>query len=132
MGGKLREKVALYKSESPAIHLLERGIACNWLICLALWMSARTTSDSAKCILIFWCLLGFIGFGFEHCVANMTLLSANLLINGFSVQGLLGMFHNLISVTLGNTVAGAVCMGGGYWLASGLHQEEIAVEVFRA
>ena len=122
VGAELLEKVAHYKSESAALPLFARAVACNWLICLALWMSARTTSDTAKCILIFWCLLGFIGLGLEHCVANMTLLSANLFLNGFSAQGLLGMAHNLVWVTLGNTFAGAFCMGVGYWVAAGLHK----------
>ena len=122
LGGELLEKVAQHKSQSAALHLFARGVACNWLICLALWMSARTTSDSTKCILIFWCLLGFIGLGLEHCVANMTLLSANLFLNGMSASGWLGMAHNLLWVTLGNTFAGAVCMGVGYWVAAGLHR----------
>ena len=120
VGGGLLGEVAAYKSNSPALHLFARGIACNWLICLALWMSARTTSDSAKCILIFWCLLGFIGLGLEHCVANMTLLSANLMLNGFTTAGAWGALHNLFWVTLGNTFAGAVLVGGGYWSASGM------------
>ena len=122
MGGELLAKVAEYKAESSATHLFARGVACNWLICLALWMSARTTNDAAKCILIFWCLLGFVGLGLEHCVANMTLLSANLLLEGVTLQGLRGMGHNLFWVTLGNTFAGAVCMAGGYWVSAGLHR----------
>src|SRR5437899_4888275 len=43
-------------------------------VCLALWMAARVNSDSAKCIVIWWCLLAFIACGFEHSVANMTVL----------------------------------------------------------
>jgi nitrite transporter NirC len=95
-------------------------------------MSARTTSDAAKCILIFWCLLGFIGLGLEHCVANMTLLSANLMLNGVTSSGLSGMASNLMWVTPGNTFAGAVCMGVGYWVASGLHKRDGVLPEARA
>jgi formate/nitrite transporter FocA (FNT family) len=62
------------KMNAPVLSLVARAVLCNWLVCLAIWMSARTTSDAAKCILIFWCLFGFIGTGYEHSVANMTLL----------------------------------------------------------
>ena len=132
LGAELLEKVAHYKSESGALSLFARGVACNWLICLALWMSARTTSDATKCIAIFWCLLGFIGLGLEHCVANMTLLSTNLFLNEFSVQRLIGMGHNLLWVTLGNTFSGAFCMGVGYWVAAGLHREAAPAAVLSA
>ena len=59
---------------APALELFARAILCNWLVCLAIWTSARMTSDAAKCIAIFWCLYAFIASGFEHSVANMTLL----------------------------------------------------------
>ncbi|MGE5270986.1 MAG: formate/nitrite transporter family protein, partial [Thiohalocapsa sp.] len=71
--------VATAKMNAPALSLLARAILCNWLVCLAIWMSGRMTSDAAKCIAIFWCLFGFIGSGYEHSVANMTLLLVALL-----------------------------------------------------
>ena len=67
-------KIAQAKMQAPVIELFLRGILCNWLVCLALWSSSRTKSDTTKCILIFWCLFAFIALGFEHSVANMTLL----------------------------------------------------------
>jgi nitrite transporter NirC len=48
------------------------------LVCLAIWTSARTQNDAAKLLLIFWCLFAFIGSGFEHSIANMTLLAIPL------------------------------------------------------
>ncbi|HTZ36765.1 MAG TPA: formate/nitrite transporter family protein, partial [Stellaceae bacterium] len=66
--------VAAAKMTAPPLALFARAILCNWLVCLAIWMAARMTSDSAKCVAIFWCLFGFIGSGYEHSVANMTLL----------------------------------------------------------
>ncbi len=110
--------VASAKMNAPALELFMRAILCNWLVCLALWMSARMTSDTAKCIAIFWCLFAFIGSGFEHSVANMTLLSVALIAEHPATVSVAGLWHNLVWVTCGNIVAGAVFMGGGYWLAS--------------
>src|SRR5690242_13595152 len=103
---------------APALQLLARAILCNWLVCLAIWTSARMTNDTAKCIAIFWCLFAFIGSGFEHSVANMTLLSIALLSEHPATVSLAGMAHNLLWVTLGNIVSGAVIMAAGYWTMS--------------
>src|SRR5689334_8786894 len=66
LGGKspLIVTVAAAKMNAPAIELVARAILCNWLVCLAIWTSARMTSDAAKCIAIFWCLYAFIASGF--------------------------------------------------------------------
>ena len=115
--------VADYKMNSTAPALVARGILCNWLVCLALWMSARTESDSAKCILIFWCLYAFIASGFEHSVANMTVFSLALLGNHPEMVTVAGMFHNLLWVTIGNFIGGGAFMGLGYWLAAGMYKD---------
>jgi nitrite transporter NirC len=103
---------------APAHALVARAILCNWLVCLALWMSARTTSDAAKCILIFWCLLAFIASGFEHSVANMTLFSIALLGDHPAAVSLAGAGHNLLWVTIGNTLGGVLFVACGYWRAT--------------
>ncbi len=110
--------VAAAKMSAPALALFCRAVLCNWLVCLALWMSARMTSDSGKCIAIFWCLFAFIGSGYEHSVANMTLLAIALLGEHPETVSVAGMAHNLLWVTLGNIVSGAIIMGTGYWAAS--------------
>lgn len=93
--------------------LFFRGVLCNFLVCLAVWMAARTKSDGAKLTLIFWCLLAFIGSGFEHVVANMTIFSLGLFDDVPGVT--LGAFgHNLLMVGLGNLVGGGVLVGAGY------------------
>ena len=112
-------KVAEYKTDSSAWALVARAILCNWLVCLALWMCARTKSDAAKCIFIFWCLLGFIASGYEHSVANMTLLSLAFIADTSGAITVAGVIHNLFWVTLGNVIGGSLFMGVGYWLASG-------------
>ncbi|HXY99787.1 MAG TPA: nitrite transporter NirC [Stellaceae bacterium] len=110
--------VAAAKMTAPASALFARAVLCNWLVCLALWMSARMTSDAAKCIAIFWCLFAFIGSGYEHSVANMTLLAIALLGEHPDTISVGGMLYNLFWVTLGNIVAGAGIMGVGYWAMS--------------
>ncbi len=110
--------VAAAKMNAPALELLARAILCNWLVCLAIWTSARMTNDTAKCIAIFWCLYAFIASGFEHSVANMTLLSIALMTEHPATVSLAGLGWNLLWVTIGNAIAGAGIMGLGYWAAS--------------
>ena len=108
-------QVANAKMNASAIELFARGILCNWLVCLAIWMSARTKSDAAKCIVIFWCLFAFIASGFEHSIANMTLFSIAIFGEHPETVNLFGMAHNLFWVTLGNVLSGSVFMALGYW-----------------
>ena len=114
-GAPLLNQIASFKMNSPSVELIARAALCNWLICLALWMVSRIGSDAAKCIVIFWCLFGFIASGFEHSVANMTLLSIALLIEHPETITITGMVHNLAWVTLGNILGGSVLVGLGYW-----------------
>ena len=110
--------VATAKMTAPALSLFARAILCNWLVCLAIWMSARMTSDAAKCIAIFWCLFAFIGSGYEHSVANMTLLLIALLGDHPATVTWGGFAWNMAWVTAGNIVSGAGIMGLGYWAMS--------------
>ncbi|MCH8043158.1 MAG: nitrite transporter NirC [Planctomycetes bacterium] len=112
-------QIVAAKMNAPAIELVARAILCNWLVCLALWMSARTKNDAAKTIVIFWCLFAFIVSGFEHSVANMTLFSIALFGNHPESVSFLGMGHNLAWVTLGNLLSGGLFMALGYWFYSG-------------
>ena len=105
------------KMQAPASELFFRGLLCNWLVYLAIWTSSRTKSDAAKCILIFWCLFAFIACGFEHSVANMTLLPLALFLPHPETVTWLGVWKNLFVVSLGNIVGGAVCVGFLYWLS---------------
>lgn len=112
------------KMNADASSLFARAVLCNWLVCLALWMSARVSSDSARCIVIAWCLLAFIACGFEHCVANMTLLLLALAGPHTEAVSVAGLAWNLSWVTLGNIVGGAVFVAGAYWAASPTTQPE--------
>jgi nitrite transporter NirC len=110
--------VATAKMTAPALSLFARAVLCNWLVCLAIWMSGRMQGDAAKCIGIFWCLFGFIGSGYEHSVANMTLLLVALFAPHPDTVTWGGFVYNMIWVTLGNAVAGALFMATAYWVAS--------------
>ena len=116
-------QVTAAKMNAPIIELLARGILCNWLVTLALWMSARASSDAGKAIAIFWCLFAFIASGYEHSVANMTLFTIALLGNHPPEVSLAGMFYNLLWVTIGNLISGSLIMATGYWLYSGRKNE---------
>ncbi|SDS79424.1 nitrite transporter NirC [Paenibacillaceae bacterium GAS479] len=105
-------------------ELFVRGILCNWLVCLALWSSLRTKSEPAKLILIWWMLLAFITSGYEHSIANMTLLSLSLLLPHPDSITLAGWFHNMIPVTFGNIVGGALFVGAAYWFISPVRHEK--------
>lgn len=117
-GAALFHQVTSAKMQAPAGELFCRAVLCNWLVCLALWMSARTTDDAAKLGLIFWCLFAFIASGYEHSIANMTLFSLALLAEHPETISLPGMAHNLLWVSLGNIVGGSLLTAGGYWFVS--------------
>ena len=90
--------IAAAKMSAPALELVARAMLCNWLVCLALWTSARMTNDTAKCIAIFWCVYAFVASGFEHSVANMSLLSIALLAEHPRTLTLGGLGWNLLWV----------------------------------
>lgn len=115
---ELIEKAAAVKMSLPAWELFLRGILCNWLICLAVWMAGRTTNDAAKIMLIFWCLFAFIGTGFEHSIANQSLLGMALFLPHAEAVSWAGFAYNQLFVALGNMVGGGIFVGALYWVAS--------------
>src|SRR5205814_437722 len=63
------------KDAASGGQLFWRAVLCNALVCLGLWMAARTRNDAAKCIVLWWALLAFVASGFEHSITNMTTFS---------------------------------------------------------
>lgn len=114
--GSLVHQFAELKMNSSIMELVARAILCNWLICLAIWMAARTKDDTAKCILIFWCLFAFVAAGFEHSIANMTVFTISLLGNHPDSVSVAGGLYNLAWVSVGNVVGGAGFIGVAYYL----------------
>jgi nitrite transporter NirC len=121
----LIQKVAGIKMSLPAWELFLRGILCNWLVCLAVWTASRTTSDAAKILLIFWCLFAFIGSGFEHSIANQSLLGLALFLPHEAGVSWTGFAWNQTWVVLGNIVGGGFFVGGLYWIASPVRRSTV-------
>lgn len=107
---------ALTKMTLPILPLFLRGVLCNILVCLAVWCGFRCKSESGKLIMIFWCLFAFITCGFEHSIANMTLLTISLLSPCGAAVTVGGYFYNLLVVTLGNMAGAIIFLGIPYFI----------------
>jgi nitrite transporter NirC len=115
------------KDAASGGQLFWRAVLCNALVCLGLWMAARTRSDAAKCIVLWWALLAFVASGFEHSIANMTTFSLAAL-DGSGTWSML--FRNLAWTVPGNIVGGALVVGGSYaWLGAKARTPEPATPV---
>lgn len=112
--GEFMASAVLAKIAPGPVALLCRGALCNMLVCLAVWIGFRAKSDAGKLIMVFWCLLAFVTTGFEHSVANMTLFAEALLNPSGQSISLMGCLYNLIFVTIGNMVGGAVLVAVPY------------------
>lgn len=108
-----------------------RGILCNILVCIAVWMSFAAKKVSGKLMTSFWPVMVFVLCGFEHSIADMYFGTAALLTSarfGIAAEGLTWfnfIFKALLPITLGNIVGGAGIVGFGYWLIY-LHQTPYA------
>jgi nitrite transporter NirC len=109
--------IAAKKVHATPLVLLTKGALCNWLVCLGVWCTYRMKSEAGKLIMIFWCLYAFVACGFEHSVANMTLLSVAFLQHCPDIT-LPAVGYNLLWASLGNIIGGAVFVGGAYLAAS--------------
>ena len=121
-------KICSAKMNAPFTDLFFKGILCNMLVCLAIWMCTRTKNDAAKILLIFLCLFAFISSGYEHSIANMTLLGLGIL-NSAHPESIswFGYFYNLLPVTLGNIIGGAGFIGAAYWFISNNTAKKLSV-----
>jgi len=116
------------KMSAPALDLFFRGVLCNMLVCLAVWMGMRAKDETARLVLIFWCLFAFIGAGFEHSVANMTLLALGLFLpHDPALVSWAGFARNLLLVTMGNVVGGALLIALPYWYVAQGQRRMVAV-----
>lgn len=116
-GEMLSDMLAAKSAEGP-VELFTRGILCNLLVCLAIWMAARVENEVAKILLIFAAITAFISSGFEHVVANMTTFGIGLF-TGDPSATFTAFGNNLLWVGLGNLVGGGLVVGAGYWLIGG-------------
>lgn len=113
--GEFILSIASKKMSADISVLFVKGILCNILVCLAVLCSVKLKSESAKLIMIFWCLFAFITSGFEHSIANMSIFAMALFMPHSDPVSIYGMMYNLIPVTLGNIVGGALLLGASYY-----------------
>ncbi len=99
------------------LNLFIKAIFCNMLVCLAVWCGSKMKTESGKLVMIFWCIFVFVLCGFEHSVANMTILASGLLdpneVAGLSIGGYV---YNLAIVTVGNMIGGIALVAWPYYM----------------
>jgi formate/nitrite transporter len=124
--------IAATKTSLGFVQAIALGILCNALVCLAVWLTygAHTTTD--KILAVIPPIAAFVAAGFEHSVANMYFISIGLLVKSDDdfVAGLdpatapdlsdltwqSFFLDNLLPVTIGNVIGGALMVGAVYWL----------------
>ena len=113
--------VANAKISLSPVQIFFRGIMCNFLVCLAVWMgfAGRTVID--KIFTSIMPVMAFVSMGYEHCVANMFFLPMGVVASQMGYGSVVltwgGAFYNIAFATLGNIVGGAIFVGLFYWFA---------------
>jgi formate/nitrite transporter len=115
--GEYAAKVADGKMSLTFSVAFFRGIMANWLVCLAVWIAAGAKDFGSKLLGMYLPIMGFVAANFEHSVANMFFVPYGLLQQGnFDLAHLLQFLsNNLLPVTIGNIIGGAVMVGALYW-----------------
>jgi len=109
------EQIALDKATAhTAWQTFLRAVGCNWLVCLAVWMSLAATSVSGKILAIFFPIMAFVAMGFDHVVANMFFLPAAIFagVDGLNWGDVL---LNWLLAGAGNLVGAVVFVSTSYW-----------------
>lgn len=106
-------RIAEAKTQLDFVPAFLRGVLCNMLVCVAVWLSVAARNVEGKVLAIIFPIGAFVALGFEHCVANLYLLPIGML-NGANVT-LAAFLGNIVPVTLGNIVGG-VGLAVAYWL----------------
>lgn len=113
--GATAMRIAEGKLALAPIEAFIRGILCNALVCLAVWLCFAAHSVASKILAIIFPISGFVALGFEHSVANMYLIPAGWLA-GSELFTMAGYGANLLIVTIGNVIGGGVLVALVYWL----------------
>ena len=109
--------IAEAKAALPFLEAFWRGILCNALVCLAIWMSYAGRSVIDKAVAIIFPIAAFVAAGFEHCIANLYYFAMALLLEPQASAPLLGgMLRNIVAVVIGNVIGGSVLVGLVYYL----------------
>lgn len=125
--GAVAVDIAFKKVNLGFIEALVRGIGCNWLVCLAVWMALAARQTIGKIFAIYFPIMGFVAIGFEHCIANMYFIPTGILLHQWagiaapavfdpsSLSWVTCLWKNLFPVTIGNIIGGTVFVGMSYW-----------------
>ncbi len=116
-------RIALAKSALPFHEAFFRGVLCNVLVCMAVWMSLAGRSVTDKAIAIVFPISAFVAAGFEHSIANMYLIPLGMLLqsggagpaNVATIEWS-DLFGNLLPVIAGNLIGGSVLVALVYYL----------------
>jgi formate/nitrite transporter len=101
--------IATAKSSLPFDVAFVRGILCNWLVCMAVYMASGCSSMIGKMTAVWFPISAFVALGLDHSVANMFIIPLGML-RGADITMKAFFMNNLIPVTLGNIVGGALCV----------------------
>jgi formate/nitrite transporter len=114
--------IAAAKIALPFWQAFFRGILCNILVCLAVWLTLAGRSVTDKILAIIFPIAAFVAAGFEHSVANMYFIPLGILVQQqlptapLPALNWTGMVMNLIAVSLGNIIGGSGMVGAVYYL----------------
>jgi formate/nitrite transporter len=92
-----------------------RGVGCNWLVCLAVWLAVAAEDIAGKILAIWFPIMAFVAIGFEHSVANMYFIPLGIFYGATKANWANLFTVNLLPVTLGNIVGGAFFVATIYW-----------------
>ncbi len=117
-------KIALAKQSLPWEQAFFRGVLCNVLVCMAVWMAMAGRSVTDKMVAIALPITAFVAAGFEHSIANMYFMPLAMLVQQFGpallpgtpLVSLGGIAGNLLPVIAGNLVGGSVLVGLAYYV----------------
>lgn len=124
--GEKSVEIALSKTQIPFFQAFIRGILCNWLVSLAVWLSLASEDIPGKIFGIFFPILTFVFLGFEHSIANMFFIPLGCILS--AEVNFYGLLNNLIPVTIGNIIGGSVFVGMFYYLTYhfySIHKSEV-------
>lgn len=120
--GQTVVKIALAKQDLSPVQAFFRGVLCNVLVCMAVWMAMAGRSVVDKAVAVVPPIMAFVAAGFEHSIANMYLMPLAMLLQHFGPLGATvpvtwgGMLGNLLPVIAGNLVGGSVLVGLTYYV----------------
>jgi len=123
--GYLAVQVVQKKVASSWGQTFVKGIMCNWMVCMAVFLSSQAQDMTGKMVGIWFPISAFVAMGMEHSVANMFMLPLGLIAGShmpsdtFDITFSDALVKNMIPVSLGNLLAGTVCVAASYSFAYG-------------